>query len=435
MVSRLRSRTDSRPLSVRALAAQMNECIVAGRGTVEGLMAGVTGVDARDTALLRALVSGSLRWHHRLQWIVGQLVDRPRQRVEPVVAALIRIGLLQLTELRIPEHAAVAATVAAATELGRPRAKGFVNAILRRYLREPQILEGTAAPVARYSHPEWLIDVISNDWPEHYAEILEANNARAPLWVRVNATKMERDDYRRMLYEAGIEAQTGAAGPAAVKIASPLPAAELPGFREGLVSVQDAAAQLAAPLVGPRPGERILDACAAPGGKATHLLELCPRLGELVALDRDPARLERVEAELARLGVAATVSCADALDVGAWWDGRPFERILLDAPCSSTGVIRRHPEIKVLRTPDQVASAARVQARLLEALWPLLAPGGRMVYATCSVLDIENVSQVRDFLGRHKDASCARLGSPTHFRVQTGAADMDGFYYACLDRR
>lgn len=397
-------------------------------------MTGAGHLSERDHALLRALVSGSLRWHYRLAWVSGELVDQRQRRPDPLVAALVELGLLQLTELRIPDHAAVAATVDAAAELGLGRARGFVNAVLRRFLRERDAIVARAGTEWRFSHPGWLVDAIREDWPDAHEVVLDANNARAPLWLRVNPRRIDREAYLARLAAAELDAVAGGACSSAVLVRTPCRATDLPGFADGLVSVQDAAAQLAAALLDLEPGQRVLDACAAPGGKTAHMLEICAGLGEVVAVDRDPQRLERVGTELGRLGLEATLIAADATATGDWWDGRPFDRILLDAPCSGTGVIRRHPEIKLRRQPADVAAAVALQAALLESLWPLLAPGGRLVYATCSVLTCENAALVGRFAAAHADVRCAPLGSPGHFRIQTGAADMDGFYYACLNR-
>jgi 16S rRNA (cytosine967-C5)-methyltransferase len=268
------------------------------------------------------------------------------------------------------------------------------------------------------------------------------------MWLRVNAARTSLADYRAELTRAGMESQTCSFAPEALRLARPVEVGRLPGFADGRVSIQDAAAQLAARLLHAQPGMRVLDACAAPGGKACHLLELEPGLGELVALDVDPARVGRIGENLARLGLAATVLVGDACAPAAWWDGRPFDRILLDVPCTGTGVIRRHPDIKLLRQPGDVAQFADRQQRLLAAAWPLLAPGGWLVYATCSVLQAENASQVARFLAANPAAvdvtESARLFWPAQppatgpgpgVALLTGAADTDGFYYACIEKR
>ncbi len=423
----------ARAPGVRAEAARSLVRLYRG-GTVEAEIERTSVTDPRDRALLRALISGALRWHHRYAWVVDQL-SRSRRRPDPVVTALLHLGLLQLDELRVPDHAAVGETVNAAAELGVGHARGFVNAVLRRFLRERDALVARDEPVYNHSHPRWLADAFIRDWgPADGAALLAADNETPPQWLRVNLLRSSRAAYIAELNAAGIDAESGAASPATVRLGSPVPVAELPGHAEGLVAVQDAAAQLAAGLLDLAPGQRVLDACAAPGGKTAHMLESCPGLAAVVAVDVDADRLAGVGTALTRLGHDARLVVGDAMSPDDWWDGRSFDRILLDAPCSGTGVIRRHPEIKLRRRPADVGAAARQQARLLDALWPLLAPGGRLVYATCSVLSAENAAQTAAFLDRRDDAGCAPPGTPGHFRIRTGAAGMDGFYYACLDK-
>ncbi|HEX5421303.1 MAG TPA: 16S rRNA (cytosine(967)-C(5))-methyltransferase RsmB, partial [Gammaproteobacteria bacterium] len=353
------------------------------------------------------------------------------------LAALLRVGLLQIERLRIPDHAAVAATVAAAPLLGLSRAKGLVNAVLRRFLREREALAALLpeAPAALYSHPQWLIDLLERDWPEDWRRLLEAGNAQPPMWLRVNLARTTRDAYRERLAAAGLEASCSDRAPGALLLAEPCPTASLPGYAEGFVSVQDAAPQLAAALLDLAPGQRVLDACAAPGGKTAHILESCPGVAELWALDRDPARLVNLRDNLDRLGLDARLMPADAAEPALWWDGRLFDRILLDAPCSALGVIRRHPDIKLLRTPDDIERAAVRQAALLAALWPLLAPGGRFVYATCTLARRENREQIEAFLAAHNDAQAPEAPAALHLEIASGEANMDGFYYACMDKQ
>ena len=417
--------------AVRAAAATVLARVLRGATTPEAAFAAEARFGERDTALLKALVLGALRWHHRLDWQLGQLLDRPLKRGHEELAALVRCGLHQLQASRVPDHAAVSATVDAAGLLGLEHAKGLVNAVLRRFQRERAALEERmrGVPSALYSHPDWLIAALERDWPDEWRAVLHANNAEPPLWLRVNARRVDRDRYVAE-HAGGLEVEVSPEAPQAVRLVEPLPVERIPGFAAGLVSVQDAAAQLAAPLLDARPGQRVLDACAAPGGKACHVLETCPELGELWALDVDAARLERVRDNLGRLGLEARVVHGDATTPAEWWDGRPFERILLDAPCSGTGVVRRHPDIKVLRTPRDVERAAALQDRLLDALWPLLAPGGRLLYVTCSALSCENEERVAAFLARTPDAA---LGATR--KLRPGQANKDGFYYACLDKQ
>jgi 16S rRNA (cytosine967-C5)-methyltransferase len=392
---------------------------------------GDTDVVPRDRSLLAALVFGAMRWHHRLEWQAAQLLTKPLKPDQAELAALLRIGLLQLQELRIPPHAAVSATVDAAPLLGARSAAGLINAVLRRFQRERAELErnAQAVPKARFSHPSWLIDALRADWPADWQRILDANNAPAPMWLRVNLRRATRATYLETLAAAGIEAHAATDVATAVRLAAPQPVESLPGFATGVVSVQDVSAQRAAPLLDLMPGHRVLDACAAPGGKTGHILEACES-AEVWAVDRDGARLQRVADNLRRLELTAKLVTGDATEPRQWWDGRPFDRILLDAPCSAVGVIRRHPDIKVLRRLEDVERAQALQADLLRALWPLLAPGGLFVYATCTVLRRENDEQIEALRRSEPGLEAASSGGATTWRNLPGEAEGDGFYYA-----
>jgi len=421
---------------VRALAARVNGAVVSKGKSLDRALDETALDDPRDTALLRAISYGALRWHHRLQWQVVQLLTRPLSRRDFALAGLLRVGLFQLQWLRIPDHATVAATVAAAPIIGAGRAKGLVNAVLRRFLRESDQLARRMQTnrEALASHPRWLIDLLEGDWPEQADAILAANNVPPPMWLRVNRLRSTTAAYLERLTGAGIEAMTADGVPSAIVLAEPRPVAALPGYADGDVSVQDAAAQLAAGLLDVQPGQRVLDACAAPGGKTAHLLETCPEIGQLVALDRDRERLTTVEAGLSRLGLKARVVHGDAAEPADWWNGEPFDRILLDAPCSALGVIRRHPDIKVLRRPEDIPAMAARQAEMLGALWPLLAPGGRLLYATCTVSRQENQAQIEAVLATKPDAAPGPTGTERTQQILPGEANMDGFYYACLHK-
>jgi 16S rRNA (cytosine967-C5)-methyltransferase len=430
----LSGRSERNGAELRAHAARLNSEVVDRGRSLATLSLDGEDWPERDRSLLKAMLAQSLRWHHRFQWQLSQLLDRPLKRKDAELAALLRIGLTQLQILRIPDHAAVSATVDAASILGLARARGLVNAVLRRCLREQDRLAelGALDPVARFSHPEWLIARIKHDWPEDYESILEGNNAPPPLWVRVNRTRVDRDSYLQQLETARIPAAIHAECPDAVLIEEPRPVHELPGFWDGFVSVQDAAAQRAVELMQLAPGLRVLDACAAPGGKAAHMLERVPELGELVALDQDGDRLTQVRDNLDRLGLSATLVVGDANSPDAWFDGELFDRVLIDAPCTATGVIRRHPDIKLLRREQDVAELTTIQARMLAANWLLLKPGGLLIYATCSVLKDENLGVVEAFARRTGDADLAPFGSDRHYQLKPGESNTDGFYYACL---
>jgi len=431
---------------LRAAAAPVVDDVVrGGRSLDSALDDRETGIDAADRPLLRLLAYGTLRHHWRLMAQVDSLLSRPLRARDRVVAELLAVGLYQLAETRIPDHAVVSETVEATRSLRRPKLAPLVNAVLRRALRD-RVFDATPSNRdAVHDHPEWLLDALRGDWPDDWRAIVAANNARAPMWLRVNPASGTAADYMKRLETNGIESELLAAAPQALRLVEPCPVDALPGFAEGQVSVQDAAAQFAAPLLLGGIRGRVLDACAAPGGKSGQLLELGGGDIELTALDRDPARLEAVAANLARLGLDATLVAADASNTGGWWDGRRFDAILLDAPCSASGVIRRHPDIKHLRRPDDIDRLAGEQAVLLDALWPLLAPGGRMLYVTCSVLARENDDVIAGFLERTGDAreddvlqdyNIRDLMRPKAcgYQVLPGTADLDGFYYAGLTK-
>jgi len=414
---------------VRAAAARLVARVLAEHISADDALEGETSIAARDRSLLAALVFGALRWHHRLEWQAARLLTKPLKRDQTELAALLRIGLLQLQELRIPPHAAVSATVDAAALLELRSAASLVNAVLRRFQRERAKLESDfqSVPEARFSHPAWLIDALRNDWPDDWARILDANNAPAPMWLRVNLRRTTRAAYLETLQAAGIAAEASPDVATAVRLIAPQPVESLPGFGGGHVSVQDVCAQRAASLLELAPGQRVLDACAAPGGKTGHILEACADLAEVWAVDRDGARLKRVGDNLRRLELTARLVTGDATAPAHWWDGRPFDRILLDAPCSAVGVIRRHPDIKVLRRPDDVDGAVALQGKLLRALWPLLAPGGLLIYATCTVLRRENGDQMAAFRGAEP-----AMDMVEPWQNLPGEAEGDGFYYAGL---
>ncbi|HVJ30027.1 MAG TPA: 16S rRNA (cytosine(967)-C(5))-methyltransferase RsmB [Gammaproteobacteria bacterium] len=418
---------------VRAEAARLIARVLDERIAADDLLPAL-GIAARDQPLLAALVFGSLRWHYRLEWQARQLLARPLARGQTALAALLRVGLLQLQELRVPPHAAVSATVDAAALLGARRAGGLVNAVLRRFQREREQLERAAVdvPEARFAHPNWLIEALRADHPDAWAAILDANNAPPPLWLRVNLARTTRAEYLEKLAAAGHAATAAAGVDSAVLVAQPVGIESLPGFAAGEVSVQDLSAQRAALLLNLAPGQRVLDACAAPGGKTGHILEAVAGRADVWAVDRDAERNGRVRENLDRLGLAAHLVTADATTPGDWWDGRPFDRILIDAPCSATGVVRRHPDIKLLRRPADVDRAVLLQARLLRALWPLVGPGGRLVYATCSVLRRENGEQIDAF--RAEEPAIEPAEGVASLQLKPGEASGDGFYYAWLQK-
>ena len=397
--------------------------------------------DPRNRAYARHLAYGVLRWLTALDWLARQLLSRPMKNKDRDIHRLLLLGIFQLWKDGTAGHAAVNETAGCARKLGKPWATGLINAVLRRFQREQDdLLSRLENQQERFAHPEWLLKALQEDWPEDWKSVVEANNRAAPLWLRKN-TATDSPDLSENLEADGLTVSTHPAVATALKVEPARPVHELPGFETGLISVQDAAAQMAAELLNCKPGHRVLDACAAPGGKTCHLLERTPEI-ELVALDRSKARLRRVQENLQRSGLdgRATLLAADARDTSNWWDGNLFDRILLDAPCTATGVIRRHPEIKWLRSTEQVDEAVEQQGQLLEALWPLLNPGGMLLYATCSILKRENSGQVAAFLERNADASASfpevtwgRDARPGR-QILPGEQEMDGFYYAALQK-
>lgn len=433
----------SNAAAARALAAEIIARVLLDGRYLDTALDGARAAQTLDAALfplVQELAYGTLRWFHQLAGVAALFLSRPFKRKDADVHALLLTGLYQLRYMRVADHAAVNTTVSAADLLNKAWSKGVLNACLRAYQREMERVERAIAASAelRYSHPLWLIETIRRDYPNDWERVLAANNERPPMTLRVNTARITREEYQALLAAHGIDAHPHPSVDSALVLAQPRPVNDLPGFLDGQVSVQDAAAQLAAILLDAQPGHRVLDACAAPGGKAAHILERTPGLGELVALDIDATRLARVRDNFARLHVTARVIAADATDGTRWWDGIPFDRILLDVPCSATGVIRRHPDIKVRRRQADLVQLRETQTRLLEAVWPCLAPGGKLLYATCSILDEENAGQVTAFLRRHANAIPERMPiatEPTGSQILPGQDEMDGFYYACLRKR
>lgn len=399
--------------------------------------------DGRDSALARHLAYGVLRWLSALEWLAAQLFAKPLKHRDRDVRRLVLVGLQQLWHDRTASHAAINETAECARLLGKPWAVGLVNAVLRRFQREQgSLLAKLDQHDERFAHPRWLLDEIKQDWPAQWERIAEANNHQAPLWLRINRQQADETVLRNQLRAGGFAARDHPYARDAIGITPAVAVAKIPGFGKGWLSVQDPAAQLARDLLNPGASERILDACAAPGGKTAHLLETCPDI-ELTVLDKQPDRIDLIQQNLRRLGLQHLVSSADTLvgdaaAPGDWWNGEKFHKILLDAPCSATGVIRRHPDIKWLRSRDQVDAVVQTQAGLLAALWPLLESGGVLVYATCSILKRENELQIHGFLEQHEDAelvtaavdwgtalACGR-------QIMPGEAQMDGFFYAVL---
>lgn len=400
-----------------------------------------------QTSLYKALCYQSVRWQPRLSRLSGLLLEKPLRSRDRIIGALLQVGLCQLSVMRAADHAAVSETVNAARDLGRPAFAGLINGVLRKYLRTRDDLEAALNddPVAVSAHPEWILDILHADWPDQWPEIVAGGNRQAPMWLRVNRTQTSASDYLRELGEHGQTAILSAWAEDAVCLDTPCDVRRLPGFEQGRVSVQDAAAQLASRLLAPAAGQRVLDACAAPGGKTGHLLELVDGDIDLLALDQDPQRLRMVDETLQRLGLTARTQAADAARPAEWWDGKPFQRIMLDTPCSGSGVIRRHPDIKLLRRPSDINDLTGRQKTLLDGLWPTLDQGGVMIYCSCSVFRQENQRQIDSFVNTHFDAELLPLsdrlrgrfgsGRGPGIQIFPGEEDMDGFFYAVLRKK
>lgn len=392
--------------------------------------------DARDRALLEAICFSALRGRARYNRALASWMPRPLGQRDASLRALLYAGFAQLDPLGLPAHAALSATVDAARGLGRSHQAGLVNALLRRAQRD-----GLPAATPEDVWPAWLLAELRTDWPDAVDAITAASERMAPQWLRVNGRRLTRAAFARRLADAGIEAASSASAPDGLCLPIPVPVDALPGFAEGDVSIQDGAAQLVADALAPPSGGRVLDACAAPGGKSAHLLERDPAL-RLVALEITPTRVARITETFARLGIGerASVRAVDALDLGRWWDGVPFDAVLVDAPCSATGIVRRQPDVLLHRRERDIDALVALQARLLDTLAGVVAPGGTLLYATCSILRRENSAQVADFLARHPEFALApldaRFGRDTgtgHQRLP-GDDAMDGFFYARLVR-
>ena len=423
----------SNGIATRVSAARVIDVVLhRGRSLKATLAAALPALaDPRDRALVEAIVFTALRQRARFDAALEAWLAKPLGARDHELRALLHAGFAQLS-LGMPDHAVVAATVDAARALGRPHQAGLVNAVLRRAQRE-----GLPAAGDEAAWPRWLAQRIRTDWPGQADAIFAASAEEAPMWLRVHARATTRDGYLERLHEAGIDGQVDASLPDAIRLDAALPVQQLPGFDDGVVSVQDGAAQRVADALSPRPQARVLDACAAPGGKAAHLAERDPSL-RILALDVDSRRVRRMQDAFVRLKLDIEAAAVDATRPDTWWDGVPFDAILLDAPCSATGIVRRQPDVLLHRRETDIAALVDAQATLLDAAWPMLAAGGTLLYATCSILREENAAQVEAFLARTADAALepleAGFGHDTGFGAQRlpGEAGMDGFFYARL---
>jgi 16S rRNA (cytosine967-C5)-methyltransferase len=391
----------------------------------------------KDAAWLQEMAMGVFRHLPQLQIWLRELLEQPLKGSKKILEHVILLGFYQQAFSRVSDHAAVAATVNAAEVLGGKGLKGLINAILRNFQRQQLAEQVSDNPIIQSGLPKWLYKRLANAYPQELESLLSGMNQPAPIWLRVNQQQCTQPDYCNALAEADIRFALSEAHPDAIIMLDRTPITTLPGFAEGWFSVQDGAAQLAAPLLDAQPGERILDCCAAPGGKSAHILERTTGLAQLIALDSEASRLTRMTENLQRLQLHANLVCADAAELDSWWDGNCFDRILLDAPCSATGVIRRHPDIRWLRKSADIEVLQALQYKILTNLWRTLKPGGTLVYATCSVLPVENKAQISRFLQEHSNAQLLPIQPGETIeqpgrQILPGEQQMDGFYYARL---
>ena len=433
----------SKHLNLRAHATKLLTSVVKHQQSLASLLPyQADSLSVQDQALLQELCFGVCRWYQRLNAQIDMLLDKPLKAKDTDVKILLLLGLYQLEFTRIPAHAAISETVQACKQLKKASASGLINAILRRSQREKEAMLDSLNKKTDYlySHPYWLIKRLKQAWPEHWQQVCAANNERAPMSLRVNAQRNSRDDYLQQLTAADISASNCPHSVYGIRLEKPANVETLPGFGDGLCSVQDEAAQLAATLLQLEPGQHVLDACAAPGGKTCHLRELEPQLASLTALELDAERTTRIHQNLERLQLNAKVVEGDASQPEQWWDQQHYDRILLDAPCSATGVIRRHPDIKLLRHDEDIAALAELQLQILSALWPLLKPRGILLYATCSVLPDENEQVLEKFLSQHSDVEILPIDAdwglvgPAGRQLFPQPQGHDGFYYARIQK-
>jgi 16S rRNA (cytosine967-C5)-methyltransferase len=431
----------ARSLAAHAVARIVREGVTLDAAMQDALAAAPGAL----TSPVRSLCYGAVRGYYRHEAVLARLLSQPVKSLDVLVRALLSVALFELEDARTPEYAVVDAAVKTAKATDAARASGLVNAVLRRYLRERKTLDAEVArnPVTRHASPIWLADRMRADWPMRWTQLLAAADTQAPMWLRVDSRRITADAYVEKLRTAGIGARTEPRVPLAVVLEVPCDVAELPGFGDGEVSVQDLGAQCVAFPLELAAGQRVLDACAAPGGKTALMAEREPQLARLVAVDVDPQRLVRVQDNLARGALRAELVSGDASNPDAWWDGEPFDRILLDAPCSALGVIRRHPDIRLRKSPSEIDKLPLLQGRLLTSAWRMLAPGGRLVYATCTVTRSENRGVLAAFLDGTPGASLVAPESWTGWpgfgaadgfgrQIFPGEAGADGFYYAAL---
>lgn len=430
-------------MNIRQLAAETLAPLLRHQGSLNAVMPqALENCPERDRGLLQQLCYGSMRDFHRLNLIANKLLKRPFKARDFDIRALVLVGIYQLRSLRVPEHAAINETVEAAHGLKKDWAAKLINGVLRSYQRDAEQLEVMIAenPVGEHNHPDWFLSKVQNNWPEHWQQIIAGNNdENAPLTLRVNTQKVSRDEYLKQLAQEGFDAQPTPFSPHGVQLDTPEDVICLPGYAEGWFSVQDEAAQLSGVLLDLQPGQRVLDACAAPGGKLCHILEQQPDLASVEAVELEERRAGRIHENLQRLGLEATLHIGDA-SAADWWNGEAYDRILVDAPCSATGVIRRNPDIKYLRKGEDIQAMSDIQLKILSNLWGMLKPGGKLLYATCSIFPQENERLIKRFISQQSDAEHLPLSGdwgverPFGRQLFPTRSSHDGFYYALLSK-
>ncbi|WP_428034623.1 16S rRNA (cytosine(967)-C(5))-methyltransferase RsmB [Amphritea sp.] len=427
-------------MNIRAIAARALGPVIARKESLNtALPRALQQCQESDRALLQQLCYGTMRFLPRLSCLASQLLKKPFKPQDQDLYALVLLGFYQLLEMRVATHAAVSETVEAASQLNKEWAKGLLNALLRNLQREQERLfeQLSAQPEFRYNHPQWMISKLQHNWPENWAEMLEQNNQQPPMTLRINQQKTSQNAYLKLLHDAGINATATPFSEVGIQLESPTDVSILPGFAYGFASVQDEAAQLSGVLLDLQPGQRVLDACAAPGGKLCHILEHQSELSHVTAIELESSRAARIEENLNRLNLSAEVIIADAATLN-WWDGQEYDRILLDAPCSAAGVIRRNPDIKHLRQSEDIKVLADLQMAILRNCWQMLKPGGRLVYATCSVFPQENERVIERFIKAQADACHLPIKAdwgierPFGRQLFPQPQGHDGFYYAVL---
>jgi len=430
--------------SINELLAATSEDEKLAPSSTSSSSTGIANLEPQQRAFAKQLLFGTIRHYHQLKAILDQLLQKAFKQKDQDLAIVLMMGLYQLSYLSTADHAAISQSVELARKINKNWATGLVNGVLRQYLRKKQSIEQqlSAANTFRYSHPNWIINQIKQDWPDRADPVLLANNQQGPMFLRVNTQLISRDEYQAQLLTLDFESEPHPLAQDALRLTKPCDVAQLPGFNQGLVTVQDAAPQLVVELLQLESGLRVLDGCAAPGGKTTHILQRQADV-RLVSVELSQHRLQKIAQTLDRMGLNCELKCADILQLDDWWDGEAFDRILIDVPCTATGVIRRNPDIKIHRTKQDLKNTVALQQKILNSVWPLLKPGGILVYATCSLFKQENEQQMHQFLQTN---AAEAVVLPQHiatqlvshsqlgYQILPGEFEMDGFYLCALKK-